>query len=300
MDIKQLRYFLSIIENDFNLSKTAEYLYLSQPALSFMITDFERKNEMKLFERSKGRITGLTAKGEILYHEAKKVIKTYQEMEHHLFSDQNNLMGTISIGIPPLVLSIVFSDILPKIILDSPNVQFNIKELGADLLRNELIAETIDLAVLLEPEKINEGILESFLIQESELSVFISKKHKFANKNEISWQMLHNEKMAIFDNSFSIHHLVLERFELNDIHPNIVLQSSSWDFLLNATLVNSDMLCILPEPVSQQYSIPDLHVLRLNKPIPWKVKLCRIKKERYNSLESTILDELLSSLRFNG
>ncbi|WP_143931453.1 LysR family transcriptional regulator, partial [Rodentibacter pneumotropicus] len=41
MDIRHLRYFVAIVENNFNLSKTAQNLYISQPTLSMMISDFE-------------------------------------------------------------------------------------------------------------------------------------------------------------------------------------------------------------------------------------------------------------------
>ncbi|VEI47595.1 Uncharacterised protein [Actinobacillus equuli] len=36
--------------------------------------------------------------------------------------------------------------------------------------------------------------------------------------------------MAIFDNTFMIHHQLMETFERNNIYPNIILESSSWDF----------------------------------------------------------------------
>lgn len=41
MDIKHLRFFIAIVENNFNLSRTAQQLYISQPTLSIMINDFE-------------------------------------------------------------------------------------------------------------------------------------------------------------------------------------------------------------------------------------------------------------------
>lgn len=43
LDIKQIRYFIAIVENHFNLSQAAELLYVSQPTLSMMINDFEKE-----------------------------------------------------------------------------------------------------------------------------------------------------------------------------------------------------------------------------------------------------------------
>lgn len=45
MDIKHLRYFIGIVENGFNLSRTSQNLYISQPALSMMINEFEHQEK---------------------------------------------------------------------------------------------------------------------------------------------------------------------------------------------------------------------------------------------------------------
>lgn len=35
MDIRHLRYFVSIVDNDFNLSRASQNLYVSQPACKY-------------------------------------------------------------------------------------------------------------------------------------------------------------------------------------------------------------------------------------------------------------------------
>lgn len=70
MDIKQIRYFLAIVECQFNLSQAAEMLYISQPTLSMMITEFEKRENVRLFKRTRGRITGLTYLGESYYQDS--------------------------------------------------------------------------------------------------------------------------------------------------------------------------------------------------------------------------------------
>ena len=132
MDIKQLRYFMTIVDNNFNLSRAAELLYVSQPTLSMMINEFERKEDVILFKRKRGRISGLTYLGENYYKDACEVLDLYNKMFTNLHNEHiEDLKGTINIGIPPLVLSLVFSTIMPKMILDNPNIKFNIKESGA-------------------------------------------------------------------------------------------------------------------------------------------------------------------------
>lgn len=300
MDIRHLRYFTAIIENDFNLSKTSKYLYISQPALSMMINEFENRENIALFKRSQGKIIGLTYIGETYYHDAKELITKYNDMHKNLHKMVNQIEGGITIGIPPLVLSVVFSEIMPQLILDNPNINFTIKEQGAYVLKNELLLENIDLAALLYPERISKNIIESFEISSSELAIFFSPLHHLAEKTILTWQDLHNEKIAIFDQTFMIHHQLSEYFDRHNIYPNIILTSSSWDFLLNSTKINKELLTILPFPISKQYPASDYICRKIKDPVPWKVTLCRLKHSNHSNIENYILDSLLTAFHSNS
>lgn len=60
MHIKHLEYFTTIVENNFNLSQSAKILLISQLGLTKFIKEFEEKEEVELFVRSKGRLVDLT------------------------------------------------------------------------------------------------------------------------------------------------------------------------------------------------------------------------------------------------
>ncbi|OOF68745.1 LysR family transcriptional regulator [Rodentibacter caecimuris] len=293
MDIRHLRYFVAIVENNFNLSKTAQNLYISQPALSMMISDFEHKEEIQLFKRSNGKIMGLTYIGENYYHDAKALITKYNEMHRNLHNEHTKIVGNITIGIPPLILSVVFSDVIPSLILNNPAINITVKEQGAFALKSELLLEQIDLAVLLYPEGISKNIIDSFAIHHSELSLFLSPNHPLANKENIEWEDLNKQKMAIFDKNFMIAHQLKERFERYNIYPNIVIESGSWDFMLNAVKLNHDLLTILPYPIAEQYQSSEFVCRKINEPILWRVTLCRLKKNNYSTVENYIFDLLL-------
>lgn len=293
MDIRHLRYFIAIVENHFNLSKTAQNIYISQPALSMMISEFEEKEGIQLFKRSNGKIVGLTYVGEKYYLDAKGVIKQYNEMYQNLHSEHKDISGQISIGIPPLILSVVFSEVMPKMILANPSIRFITQEQGAFALKSALLLEQVDLAVLLYPEGISKNIIDSFDIHHSELSVFLSPNHPLAQKEKIDWRDLNKQKMAIFDKSFMISHQLKENFERHNLHPNIIIESSSWDFMLNSVKLNPELLTILPYPIAEQYPSTDFVCRKMNDPILWRVTLCRLKKKNYTSVENYVFDSLL-------
>ncbi|MGX7023254.1 LysR family transcriptional regulator [Vagococcus hydrophili] len=298
MDIKQLRYFVTIVDNNFNLSRAAELLYVSQPTLSMMINDFEKREELKLFKRAGGRIKGLTYAGESFYEDAMIVLQNYNDMFTNLHEQFKGMKGTITIGIPPLVLSVVFSTVMPRLILENPEIKFNIKEIGAYDLKNELLLGNVDIAVLLSPTGLADNLIENYEIQRSELSLFVSPSHKLAKRQKVGWSDLDNEKLAIFDSSFMINHLLMDQFERHQVHPNIILTSGSWDFMLNSTKINHDIATILPKPTKDLYQVTDVVCLPMEKPISWQVVLARLRKDNYSKIEAYIIESLTQA--FNG
>lgn len=293
MDIKHLRYFIGIVENGFNLSRTSQNLYISQPALSMMINDFEQQEKVALFKRANGKITGLTYVGENFYRDAKELIEKYNQMNKNLHKKEQEVTGKVSIGIPPLILSVIFPKILPKLILDNPQIHFEVKEQGAYSLKSELLLGNVDFATLLYPEHIPSKIIESFEIYRSELSVFCSPKHPFASKKSVTWQDLHKQKMIAFDETFMIYQHLKEEFERRNIHPDIIYESASWDFLYYTAKSNSDILTILPLSTSQFYPDPNLVSVKIQDPVLWRITLCRLRKNTYSNAENYIFDEIL-------
>lgn len=297
MDIKHLRYFVGIVENGFNLSRTSQNLYISQPALSMMINEFESQENIALFTRANGKISGLTYVGENYYRDAKELLEKYNQMNWNLHRKEQEIIGKVSIGIPPLILSVIFPKILPDLILNNPQIEFMVKEQGAYSLKSELLLGNLHFATLLYPEHISPKIIESFEIYSSELSVFCSPLHHFAQKEYITWQELHKEKIVTFDKTFMIYQHLKEAFERHNVHPNIVYETASWDFLYNTAKSNPNLLTILPLAIGQYYPDPHLVSVKIKDPVLWRVTLCRLKKNSYSNAENYIFDEILKAFR---
>lgn len=258
-----------------------------------MINEFEHQENIALFTRANGKIRGLTYVGENYYRDAKELLKKYNQMNKNLHKKEQEMTGRISIGIPPLILSLIFSKILPELIINNPQIEFEVKEQGAYSLKGELLLGNVNFATLLYPEHISSKIIESFEIYRSELSVFCSPEHHFAQKESVTWQELHKEKIVIFDKTFMIYQQLKEAFERHNIYPNIIYESACWDFLYYTAKSNSDILTILPLSTAYYYPDPHLVSVKIKDPILWRVMLCRLKKSNYFNAENYIFDEIL-------
>ena len=199
----------------------------------------------------------------------------------------SKMKGKIKIGIPPLVNTVFFTEIIPKLIMENPNIQFDIIEMGAFELQKSLILQEIDIAVVLRPSDFKENNIQEVLIANDDLCAFMSKDHRLAYKDKVSWSDLNNESMAIFTESFMINHYLMLKFESENIRPHIKLRSQSWDYLLHAT-EHPSLITILPSPVSDFCSLKNLAKVEFDDPINWEVILCRQVKAHYTRIESFV------------
>jgi DNA-binding transcriptional LysR family regulator len=295
MDIKQLNYFIAIIDNHFNLSQAAKQLYITQPALSLVIKEYENAQNLNIFIRHKNRIVGLTPKGEVLYHHAKKILAEHDKMLTNLHNEQGEVQQKFTIGIPPYINIATFGKIIPRFIKKYPNIEMNIIEKGALTIKNHLLEKKVDFAALLYPEEISPNLIDSYTIQESELVVYVSKNHKWAKKESLTWKDLNHEKMVTFDDSFMIPHKLNKEFKHRATYPNIVMKSFSWDVLLTATKENPDLFTILPAVTSNIFdSIKDDYVIiPIEEPIIWRVTLCCLKETQQSPELNHILNLIL-------
>ena len=67
MKLQQLRCVYEIVQNDFNISKAAEFLHTSQPGVSKQIQLLEVEVGIKIFQRNGKRLPGLSDAGKHLY-----------------------------------------------------------------------------------------------------------------------------------------------------------------------------------------------------------------------------------------
>ena len=293
MDITQLTYFVAIVENRFNLSMTSKKLHLSQPALTQYIRKFEDEEKTELFIRSNGRLIGLTNVGENFYTNAKIVLAQHERMLKELRENTTSVKGSIRIGIPPLILTVLFTEVLAQLITRNPAIRFDVLEEGAFDLRKKLILHEIDFAILLQPSDLNPQTFKEDVIHQDELTAFMSIHNPLAQKKVISWSDLKHRDLAIFSESFMIHHQLLRKFSSIILVPQIALTSSSWDFLLESTRP-SDFITILPSPIRHHMYFNDVVEVPFDHPISWHVILAYPLKSHYNRIETYTRDSILN------
>ncbi|WP_052573793.1 LysR family transcriptional regulator [Haloferula sp. BvORR071] len=107
MELYQLRTFLAVAEEQ-NLTRAAEKLFTSQPAVSAQIKALEEEVGVRLFDRgTKGM--KLTRAGEVLREQARRIVDAARDFKHSAESLRGSVSGELVFGVNnrPEVLRLV-------------------------------------------------------------------------------------------------------------------------------------------------------------------------------------------------
>lgn len=292
MDVNQLRYFIAIVESGCNLSLAAKKIHISQSALSQMITNFEKIEEIQLFIRKNGRLEELTASGQKLYDYALNILDMHEEMMAMVQTESAKQKGTIRVGIPSLILRVFFTELFASFIFEHPDIKIEIVEEGTHELRRMFLQNDLDYVVLIEPTNLDPKAYEEYVIQIDEMTAFMSAQHRLSDKDKLKWNDLEKENIVTFTDSFMTHTLIKDVLEKYNLDTSIVVKSASWDFLIETTQ-KSNTIAILPSPITRFLSKDKYVEKHFVHPIPFNILLCRPIKAVYSTTETILHESIL-------
>lgn len=180
MDIKEPKYVCALAETG-NVTRAAEKLYISPPALSTYINNLEKNLGLCLFDRSGKKFT-LTYAGERYVKTAYKMLELERKLNQELSNIQNQQIGRLRLGIslrraswflPPVLAD--FSHTWPDI--DVIVRQGNILDLNEMLKKREL-----DLVILNEEDA--DPQMEMQTLFEEEFLLAVPFCHELDQKTE--------------------------------------------------------------------------------------------------------------------
>ena len=140
MEFKTLQYFLAVVREE-NISRAAEVLHITQPALSRYMSQLEEELGTQLFIR--GRHLTLTDAGVMLRQRAEEVVSLMDKIESE-FEEQSQISGIISIGTGGLNASRMLPPIIEKFRQKYPKVQFRLYTNSAEHIKERIEQGLLD------------------------------------------------------------------------------------------------------------------------------------------------------------
>ncbi|MBQ9458032.1 MAG: LysR family transcriptional regulator [Bacilli bacterium] len=145
-----------------SLTRAAEELYTSQPAITRTIKNLESELGVKLFTRSKKGVT-LTKEGELLYSHVSAAYAMISKAESELSSSLTLQSGSITLGATITALDECLFDLLEKFKAAHPSLKFKIVSRSSDATIAMLRSGEVDLAFVTTPYKKVDDVIEKKL-----------------------------------------------------------------------------------------------------------------------------------------
>ncbi len=148
MTIDELQWMTELFRAG-KMSKAAERLYITQPALSQCVQRIERQLGFKLFERSNKGLKP-TPKGQLFYEAALRITNTYQQFLYQAELLDQQQIREITIGMAPYLSYCCSVGILSSLRKRFPELFFQVQEASTADLLEALQENRIQMAVIHE------------------------------------------------------------------------------------------------------------------------------------------------------
>lgn len=149
MNYEHLKIFY-LVSKYKNLTRTAEELYTSQPAISRVISNLESELGTKLFYRTKTGVE-LTKEGLNLYDKIKEQLSSLERFEDDLKKYNDIKQTEIKIGTTATALRCYVLDLLEKYKNQQSDIHFHITTGSTQNMLDDLKAGIIDVAFVTTP-----------------------------------------------------------------------------------------------------------------------------------------------------
>lgn len=291
MDMRQLRYFVTVVEEG-QITLAAQKLNMAQPPLSQSIKKMEHEIGAKLLVRH-GRKLEVTEAGEVLYSKGLQLLNTFDETLGAVRETGEGLRGTLSLG---CVMTCIHQ--LPERVQSFHNLypQVQLKILGGDPHQLSELVESrdIELAIVRSPLHYkNVNMIEIandpfvFIVPKSWTSVASLSSITMNQISEYPLIALHRV------NGIGIYEIILDEFKRHGIKPKYICESPDATILLSIVKAGIGAI-ILPESALFNFSSEDLTTIKIDD-FSATTQTCVIwQKDRYISKAARKFIELFS------
>ncbi len=245
MEFHQLRYFVAAAE-ELSISRAAERLRVTQPALSRQVAVLEEELGVALFDRIKKRIH-LTDAGRFFLPKARQLICDAETGMQQVREQFGHARRTLRLGF----LSIFLDDLVAPAVREfrqrHPLTQVSLFELAPRAQLERLRVHELDAAILGNLEESDRRQFEVKRIADSLMSAVLPEDHALAGKASIKLSALAGERwVSLSDALFPGRREMMRSFcGAAGFQPNIVSEVDSLSLLLGA-VATGDGVAILP------------------------------------------------------
>ena len=200
---------LKTINEERNLTKAAQRLFISQPALTYRLQNLEHDVGVKILIRHSNGVF-FTPKGEYLLKYAEEMLEQWEQVQHYVRNMESSIHGTLRLGVSSVIAKFKMAPLLKNFKKNFPDVEI-ILHTGSSTLQlpDMLQKEQIDIAILRGDTSWQENI---HIIAEEPMCILFSQPIEIRQLPHIPW--IRYEASAITKSDAQLNNWWTEQFSL--------------------------------------------------------------------------------------
>jgi LysR family transcriptional activator of glutamate synthase operon len=249
MDLQIYRYFVVAAECQ-NFTQAAEKCYISQTAMSQNMSKLEGTLGFELFRREKRHVT-LTPAGRDFYRHTKIMLSRFDKAVQHsravAFGDE----GTIDIGFPSCVDSLVVMPRMQEFARRHPDIHLNILLMEPVDLQHSLDNEMVDLIVTWKDKMEFDEPVQEQSIGQFPLMAVVGTNHPYAEMGKIDPALLETQEVMVIEwkESSDSYYTLSSSWKQFGVEPASVVVFSKMENLLTQLQIQ-ESIALLPSYVA--------------------------------------------------
>jgi len=227
VNLNQLRAFY-LAAREKSITKAAEALFVTQPAVTMQIRALEQSLNLKLL-RKRGKSIDLTDAGEGLYGYAKRIFEIVEEMEYAVKGYTELSKGSLTIGTTRSFARHLMPGLLSRFQERFSGVRVYLRVGSSQEIADGVMEFKYDLGIICRlpfPAK-----LRALFYKKEEFCLVTSPSHRFANRKKVSVEELKNEPIIIRESGSGSRHATLSFLEAHGVKPSILVEAGSVEFI---------------------------------------------------------------------
>jgi DNA-binding transcriptional LysR family regulator len=199
-ELRLVRYWVAVAEER-NITRAAERLHISQPALSAAIKQLEAQLGVALLDRS-GRVLQVTPAGEVLRDEGRALLAAAERVAGLVRDHDRAAVGRLRIGLTPTARYGLGPALLAACADRAPGVMLYPAEDTTGALLRDVRGGRLDLAVLFCAPEAADGVVLEPLRSEPAV-VHLRDDHPLAGRDALGLEELADETFLVAESADS-------------------------------------------------------------------------------------------------
>ena len=246
--LRQLEAFKAFVANG-SVSKAADALYVSQPAVSKLLHNFEEDIGMELLDRSSNRPV-VTEMGMRVYEEIDRILSGVDQIGQAIASIRAKERSLITVGVmpgfPPSILSRA-SQIVRE---QRPDISISYIVRSSEFISHGILSRKMDLGII--ARDLDHPQVDTNLFINEKMVAILPKKHPLVERTVVDIADLQGQHFISFTPGSVSRQLMDKALAQTGVEPDVVLQATTAPNCC-AFVADGLGLCIVPPFLAEDY-----------------------------------------------